>query len=282
MSRSPSQWPGTARSSASAGRSLIITSGVTCAHALLPGPARGTRSARPVRRHDDQLTLQRTAAFDVERLVDRLVADPHGLIIGEIDAEAGAICSGLHASHPGPVTAMRLVAALPARAGRADDLPSAPRTTARRGGPGRNRAAARWRRASRSWAAGQPLGLPLRDRCPILELVATGRSVTAQLPRDRRRGPPDPRAISRTPALSAQQTRSPPARRRQVTARNGLADVGSRRQHDGTNGTRPAATHPHHPRRPRSSAPARSAAQNRTRSCRQATVGRPGEGIWPR
>ena len=29
MMRSPSQWPGTARSSASAGRSLIMTSGVT-------------------------------------------------------------------------------------------------------------------------------------------------------------------------------------------------------------------------------------------------------------
>jgi len=34
MMRSPSQWPGTARSSTSAGRSLIITSGVTCAHAF--------------------------------------------------------------------------------------------------------------------------------------------------------------------------------------------------------------------------------------------------------
>ena len=49
--RSPSQCPGTARSSASAGRLLIITSGLMKA---LPRPrarARGTRSARPVRRH---------------------------------------------------------------------------------------------------------------------------------------------------------------------------------------------------------------------------------------
>src|SRR5512143_4328511 len=48
--RSPSQWPGTARSSASAGRSLIITFGLMN---RLPRPrvlARGTRSARPVRR----------------------------------------------------------------------------------------------------------------------------------------------------------------------------------------------------------------------------------------
>ena len=48
--RSPSQCPGTARSSASAGRWLIMTSGVTN---RLPRPrlrALGTRSARPVRR----------------------------------------------------------------------------------------------------------------------------------------------------------------------------------------------------------------------------------------
>jgi hypothetical protein len=49
--RSPSQWPGTARSSASAGRSLIMISGVTN---FLPLPwvrVWGTRSVRPVRRH---------------------------------------------------------------------------------------------------------------------------------------------------------------------------------------------------------------------------------------
>ena len=35
----------------------------------------------------DQLALERAAALDVERLVDRLVADAHGLIIGEVDLE---------------------------------------------------------------------------------------------------------------------------------------------------------------------------------------------------
>ena len=51
MIRSPSQCPGTARSAASAGRSLIMISAVMN---FLPRPrvrARGTRSARPVRRH---------------------------------------------------------------------------------------------------------------------------------------------------------------------------------------------------------------------------------------
>src|SRR5437016_4995172 len=48
--RSPSQWPGTARSATSAGRWLIKISGVM---KDLPWPrvrARGTRNARPVRR----------------------------------------------------------------------------------------------------------------------------------------------------------------------------------------------------------------------------------------
>jgi len=63
--RSPSQCPGTARSSASAGRSLIITSGLMKA---LPRPrarARGTRSARPVRRHCGQLAPKPAAALHI-------------------------------------------------------------------------------------------------------------------------------------------------------------------------------------------------------------------------
>lgn len=50
MIRSPSQCPGTARSAASAGRWLISVSLVTCAHARCFARARGTRSARPVRK----------------------------------------------------------------------------------------------------------------------------------------------------------------------------------------------------------------------------------------
>jgi hypothetical protein len=49
--RSPCQCPGTARSLASAGRWLISTSGVTNFLPRLCVRARGTRSARPVRKH---------------------------------------------------------------------------------------------------------------------------------------------------------------------------------------------------------------------------------------
>ena len=46
-SRSPSQWPGTARSTASAGRSLIMMSGVTNA---LPRPHAGLSQPSGIRR----------------------------------------------------------------------------------------------------------------------------------------------------------------------------------------------------------------------------------------
>lgn len=49
--KSPSQCPGTALSAASAGRCERTTSAVTCPCGLFCDRARGSRSARPVRRH---------------------------------------------------------------------------------------------------------------------------------------------------------------------------------------------------------------------------------------
>ena len=51
MIRSPSQCPGTARSSALAGRWLIMISGLTKVRRRWRVRARGTRKARPVRKH---------------------------------------------------------------------------------------------------------------------------------------------------------------------------------------------------------------------------------------
>jgi hypothetical protein len=83
--RSPSQCPGTARSSASAGRSLIRILGVTN---IFPppasaGPRHAQRPTGPQAR--GHLPTQRAAALDVERLVERLVRDADRLIIGEVD-----------------------------------------------------------------------------------------------------------------------------------------------------------------------------------------------------
>ena len=87
MMRSPSQCPGTARSSTSGGRFLIRISGPTNA---LPRPRRralGTRSACPVRRQ--AVSSRRSAPpLDVQGLVDSLVRDPHRDVIGILYPEA--------------------------------------------------------------------------------------------------------------------------------------------------------------------------------------------------
>lgn len=51
MMRSPSQWPGTDRSSASGGRLLSNVCALTCAQATRLDRARGIRNDRPVRKH---------------------------------------------------------------------------------------------------------------------------------------------------------------------------------------------------------------------------------------
>src|SRR3954467_15266847 len=114
--RSPSQWPGTARSAASAGRWLIRISG---AMQDLPRPrrrARGTRSARPERppgaQAGGQLAAQRSPALHVQRLVDGFVADAHGLIIGEVEPQAAggmfpAPCRGPEPGPPAPLPGAR-------------------------------------------------------------------------------------------------------------------------------------------------------------------------------
>src|SRR6266478_9636586 len=95
--RSPSQCPGTARSVASAGRWLIRSSGVTKGfprarprHAQRPPGAQTRR----------QLTAQRAAPLHIQRLVDGLVADAHGIILGEVAREAPGNLLG--APRPGP------------------------------------------------------------------------------------------------------------------------------------------------------------------------------------
>ena len=58
-----------------------------------PGHAQRPAGAQTRR----QLAAQRATALHVQGLVDRLVRDPHRLIIGEVEPGAGcAICSGLH------------------------------------------------------------------------------------------------------------------------------------------------------------------------------------------
>ena len=87
MMRSPSPCPGTARSSASAGRLadhdvgayklLAATTAASPRHAQRPPGAQAGR----------QLTAQCPPPLDVQRLVTRLVRDPHRVIVGILDPE---------------------------------------------------------------------------------------------------------------------------------------------------------------------------------------------------
>jgi hypothetical protein len=63
----------------------------------------------------DQITLERAAVFDIEGLVDRLVADPHGFIIKEVGLQPVGDLLRAPGRHPPPVPAMRFVKALPRR-----------------------------------------------------------------------------------------------------------------------------------------------------------------------
>nr|KEP23651.1 hypothetical protein DA06_06330 [Georgenia sp. SUBG003] len=86
--RSPSQCPGTARSAASAGRSEISTMSGDLT-ALGGGPPPAGPAGRPAGAQAGvQLLAQRTAPLDEDGLVDRLVADAHGPIVGEVRAQA--------------------------------------------------------------------------------------------------------------------------------------------------------------------------------------------------
>ena len=251
MIRSPSQWPGTARSSASAGRSLIITSAVTNPLPRCRVRARGTRSARPVRRQATSSRLQRAAALDVQRLVDRLVRDPHRLIIGEVDPQPVRDLLRAPRRRPAPVLAPRPVATDPR-------APSGPATgvAVRRGDrPGEPllhvlAQPRRWRRAWPSSAAGRaarhataPTDARYSSSPP--RVAALRRSSREIVDGDR----PSRRAISRTP--------QPCARRSAISSRSAndryRPDSGARhdRRHPATLAEPPAADRRRHARRDR-------------------------------
>src|SRR3954466_3041512 len=121
--KSPSQCPGTPRAPAPARRSVLGLGRPLGEHDLggdvtlrliaraLPGLAQRPPSPQA----GDQLTLERAAPFDVERLVDRLVADAHVRIVGEVDDEAAADLLRTPGRRPPTVRTMGLVQALPDR-----------------------------------------------------------------------------------------------------------------------------------------------------------------------
>ena len=91
----------------------------------------------------DQLALERAAALDEERLIDRLVGDAHGLIIGEVDPETVRDLFRAPRLRPAPVGAPSVTAADEAHLGPATSVAVGSSDRRRRGDPARSLAAVR-------------------------------------------------------------------------------------------------------------------------------------------
>src|SRR5665648_976495 len=81
-----------------------------------PARARaGNAQCPPGAQAGDQLALVRAAALNVERLVDRLVADAHGVFIGELHLQPVRDLLRTPGARPSPGLAPRLVSPFPGR-----------------------------------------------------------------------------------------------------------------------------------------------------------------------
>src|SRR5829696_546644 len=161
-----------------------------------PGSGNPQRPARAGA--GNQLTLEGATAFDIDSLVDRLVADPHGLIIGEVHLQSVGDLLWTPRRHPPAVPTMRLVPALPRLRRRPRNW--RPVRTADLAGQALLHVLAQplvRNQLRRLGALGHQFRLPLRDRSAVVELAAASGCVATQLARDRRR-----RAAQSTSGLS--------------------------------------------------------------------------------
>ncbi len=174
----------------------------------LPGASLWDPQGSPGPQAGDQLTLERSAPLDVERLVDRLVRDPHRFIIGEVRLEPVRDLLRTPRLGPAAVLPSRLVASLPRRHTRPCrrppvrplDLPGQPRLHIG-AQPLVGHQLGRLRSPCRQ------LRLPVRDRRSILLLPATGGRAGPQFPADGRRRPAQPTRDLANPRASGLEQR---------------------------------------------------------------------------
>ncbi len=219
--------------------------------ALAASTRAGTRHAQRASRSQAgrKLTAQRSTTLHVERLVDRLVRDPHRGIIGKVNREPVRDLLGAPRSRPATILPTTVAPADPAHPGSRDaravrgrDRPREPllhvppQRLVRRelGRPRTTRA---------------PIGVPLRRRGAVVERATAGRGVPTQLARDRRRRTPKPpRDLPHSRAAHAKQRDLFPLAERQVASRRRpQAD----RSHPATLAEPPDADRRRHARRPR-------------------------------
>src|ERR1019366_1553701 len=223
--RSPSQCPGTARSCASAGRSLIRISSVT---KLLPRPRVRSRDAQrpPGPQARGELAPQRAAALHIERLVDRLVGDPHRLIIGELKAEPASDLLRAPRPRPTPILAATVTPTNPPHIRTSHRAPTRPLHGARKTVLHVPSQLAVDDKLRRLRAPTAPVSVPLRGRGPILEPATTSRGIATKLPRDSRgRTAEHTRGLTHATPAGAQQRDLLPLSKRQIASRQrGLLD----------------------------------------------------------
>src|SRR4051812_22320951 len=173
-----------------------------------------------------QLALQRTAALHVERLVDRLLADPHPRIIRVVEPQPLGDLLRAPGHTPAPVLAPPVPPTLP-RHRRAGNRSSA-RGNDSTGQPilnvGPQLGVDREFRHLR--AAPRPLGMPLCRRRPVVQVAAPRRRIPPQLPRDRRWRPPQvTRDLPHPKALRPPQRNLLPLGKGQIPSRERLRRV---------------------------------------------------------
>jgi hypothetical protein len=179
--------PHAGRSSASAGRSLIRISSLTKPFPRPRVRALGTRSARPVRRQAVSSRCSAPRPLDVQGLVNRLVRDPHRLIIGEIDPEPVSDLLRAPRLPPAAIRAAAVTPATPAHlgAGHSDPVRSLHGAGETVLDVSSQLAVGGELRCLRT--LGAQIGVPLRDRGAILKRTTASRGIAAQLAGDRRR-----------------------------------------------------------------------------------------------
>src|SRR4029453_11884139 len=188
---------------------------------LLPGPGSWDPKRPAGPQACDELALERTSALDVEGLVDGLVADPHGLIIGELDLQPLGDLLGAPSLHPTAVPAVRLVLAVPSRPRRPDCAAIRKLHSSREPVPHPDAEPVVDTQLRKLRATSTPLGMPLCERRPILETKRPCRRVAAQLPRDRRRRPAEPtRDLAHTELLRTPDRNVLTLREGQIPARH--------------------------------------------------------------
>src|SRR5438128_1362664 len=148
-----------------------------------PGPRQRSSSTQT----GDELALERAAALDEQSLIDRLVRYPHGRILGEVEPQPIRDLLGAPRRCPPSVRSTTVASTDEPHLRAGNSLPVDPGDRAREPVLHVRTKPIRRCQLRRLGTAGLQIGLPLRNRRPIVELAASRGRIAAQLTGDRRR-----------------------------------------------------------------------------------------------